>query len=418
MFLLPWFIGIFVLTIGPMIQSFYYSLTKFDVISPPQYIGLDNYKTMFTSDARFLTSLKVTIIYVFTSVPFKLAFALFVAALMNRGLRGLGFYRTLYYLPTLLGGSVAIAVLWRKMFGGSGALNRFLLLLGIEAPDWVANPKYALYSIVALSVWQFGSSMIIFLAGLKQIPQDFYEAAQVDGAGKIKQFFHITLPLLTPVIFFNLVIQLIGSFQAFTQSFIISGGQGGPMDSTLFYTLYLYMKGFTFYEMGYASAMAWVLLVIIGLFTALIFGSSKFWVHYGDGGDRMALQRQGSKLLLHIVILGLGLFMLYPILWLVSSSFKPSYLIFTDLSLWPKEVTLDNYIKGWAGIARVRFSTFFVNSFIVSALCVAGNLVSCSMAAYAFGRLDFSWKKMWFSLMLVTIMLAASCHDYSAVHLV
>ncbi|OXM87449.1 carbohydrate ABC transporter permease [Paenibacillus rigui] len=284
LFLLPWFIGLFALTVGPMINSFYYSLTKFDVMTPPEFVGLDNYKTMWTADPRYFTSLKVTFIYVFTSVPLKLAFALLVASLMNRGLRGLSFYRTLYYLPTLLGGSVAIAVLWRKIFGASGVVNKFLLLFGIHAPDWVANPDYALYSIVALSVWQFGSSMIIFLAGLKQIPMDFYEASQVDGASKIKQFFYITIPLLTPVIFFNLVIQLIGSFQAFTQSFIISGGLGGPMDSTLFYTLYLYMKGFAFYEMGYASAMAWVLLVIIGLFTAIIFGSSKFWVHYGDGG--------------------------------------------------------------------------------------------------------------------------------------
>ncbi|WP_159885069.1 carbohydrate ABC transporter permease [Paenibacillus puerhi] len=285
LFLLPWFIGLFALTIGPMLSSFYYSLTKFDVIAPPQFIGFENYRTMLTADPRFLTSLKVTFIYVFLSVPLKLVFALLVAVLMNKGLRGLGFYRTMYYLPTLLGGSVAIAVLWRKIFGGSGVVNQFLLVFGIEAPDWIANPDYALYSIVALSVWQFGSSMIIFLAGLKQIPQDFYEAAQVDGASRMRRFWHITLPLLTPVIFFNLVIQLIGSFQAFTQSFIISGGQGGPMDSTLFYTLYLYMKGFAFYEMGYASAMAWALLVIIGLFTAVLFATSRLWVHYGDGGQ-------------------------------------------------------------------------------------------------------------------------------------
>lgn len=285
LFLLPWFVGLFVFTIGPMITSFYYSLTKFDVMSPPQYIGLQNYKTMFTADPRFITSLRVTVTYVFISVPVKLTFALLIAALMNRGLRGLALYRTLYYFPTLLGGSVAIAVMWRKIFGDGGIINHFLLTaFGIEAPNWVADPRYALYSIVALSVWQFGSSMIIFLAGLKQIPQDFYEASQVDGASKIRQFFSITMPLLTPVIFFNLVIQLIGAFQAFTPSFIISGGKGGPMDATLFYTLYLYMKGFGFYEMGYASAMAWVLLIIISIFTAFVFSSSKYWVHYGDGG--------------------------------------------------------------------------------------------------------------------------------------
>ncbi|WP_339316391.1 sugar ABC transporter permease [Paenibacillus sp. FSL R10-2734] len=285
LFLLPWLIGLLALTVGPMISSVYYSLTNYDVISSPTYIGFDNYKKMFMDDPRFYTSLKVTFIYVFTSVPLKLIFALLVASLMNKGLRGLTFYRTLYYLPTLLGGSVAIAVLWRKIFGATGIVNHFLLLFfGIEAPDWIANPEYSLYTIVALSVWQFGSSMIIFLAGLKQIPQDFYEAAQVDGASKWKQFLKITIPLLTPVIFFNLIMQLISAFQAFTQSFIISGGTGGPIDSTLFYTLYLYLKGFSFYEMGYASAMAWVLLIIIAFFTFIIFSTSKSWVHYGDGG--------------------------------------------------------------------------------------------------------------------------------------
>jgi multiple sugar transport system permease protein len=171
------------------------------------------------------------------------------------------------------------------MFGGDGLLNRFLLnVFGVEAPDWISDPSYALYSIVALTVWQFGSSMIIFLAGLKQIPQDLYEAVEVDGAGKFRRFISITFPMLSPVVFFNLIIQLIGSFQAFTQSFIISKGTGGPIDSTLFYTLYLYQKGFSQFEMGYASAMAWILLVVIGLFTAVIFGTSKYWVHYADGG--------------------------------------------------------------------------------------------------------------------------------------
>ncbi|MNJ35588.1 Lactose transport system permease protein LacF [compost metagenome] len=205
---------------------------------------------------------------------------------MNKGMRGLGLYRTIYYIPTLLGGSVAISVLWRKMFGGGGVVNSFLLdYFGIQAPDWVSNPKYALSSLVALSVWQFGSSMIIFLAGLKQIPQDYYEASQIDGAGKFKQFMSITIPMLSPIILFNLIMQIISSFQAFTPAFIVSGGKGGPLDSTMFYTLYLYLKGFSFFEMGYASAMAWVLLVIIGIFTAVIFASSKHWVTYGDGGE-------------------------------------------------------------------------------------------------------------------------------------
>lgn len=285
LFLLPWLIGFFALTVGPMISSLYLSFTYYDVLSPAKWIGLDNYEKMFTDDSRLVKSLGVTFTYVFTSVPVRLAFALLIALLLNKGLRGVGFYRTVYYIPSLLGGSVAIAVLWRKIFGGNGIVNAFLLdVFGWQAPDWIANPKFALYSIVTLAAWQFGASMIIFLAGLKQIPTELYEAAQVDGAPIVQQFLKITIPLLTPVIFFNLVMGIIGAFQAFTSSFIISAGTGGPIDSTLFYTLYLYLKGFSFYEMGYASAMAWLLLVIIAIFTALTFSSSKYWVNYQDGG--------------------------------------------------------------------------------------------------------------------------------------
>ncbi|MFB9279468.1 carbohydrate ABC transporter permease [Cohnella cellulosilytica] len=286
LFLLPWLIGFIFLTFGPMVSSLYLSFTNYDMLLGARWIGLDNFRIMFFEDQRYAASLKVTLIYVLASVPLKLLFALAVAMLLNKGLRGLAFYRTVYYIPTLLGGSVAIAVLWKKMFSGNGVFNQALLtLFGYQGPDWVSNPKYAIYSIVVLSAWQFGSTMIIFLAGLKQIPHEFYEAARVDGAGRIRQFFNLTLPLLTPVLLFNIVIQMITAFQAFTQAFIISGGTGGPIDSTLFYTLYLYMKGFTLFEMGYASAMAWVLLFIIGFFTAIVFVSSKYWVNYGDGGD-------------------------------------------------------------------------------------------------------------------------------------
>ncbi|AFH62919.1 carbohydrate ABC transporter permease [Paenibacillus caseinilyticus] len=285
LFLLPWFLGTFVLTLGPMISSFYLSFTQYDLLTPAKWVGTANYENMLLEDTRYLQSLKVTLTYVFVSVPLKLGFALAVAMLLNKGLRALHFYRTLYYIPTLLGGSVAIAVLWRQMFGADGLFNLFLHgAFGIEAPDWVSDPTYSLYSIVALTVWQFGSSMVIFLAGLKQIPQDLYEAAEVDGAGKIQQFFSITVPMLSPVVFFNLVIQLIGSFQAFTQAFVVSRGTGGPIDSTLFYTLYLYQKGFSHFEMGYASAMAWILLLLIGFCTAILFGTSRYWVHYADGG--------------------------------------------------------------------------------------------------------------------------------------
>jgi multiple sugar transport system permease protein len=185
-------------------------------------------------------------------------------------------------LPSLLGGSGAVAILWKQIFGTTGLVNQFLALVGIEGPGWISDPSTALSSIILLHVWTFGSPMIIFLAGLRQIPHMYYEAAQVDGASKAAQFFRITLPLLSPIIFFNLVLQIVGAFQSFTQAFIVSGGTGGPSDSTMFFTLYLYQKGFGQFDMGYASAMAWVLLLIIGAFTAINFYASKFWVFYDD----------------------------------------------------------------------------------------------------------------------------------------
>jgi multiple sugar transport system permease protein len=204
--------------------------------------------------------------------------------LLNQKLRGVPFYRAVYYIPTLLGGSIAIAVLWRKLFEKEGLVNGVLGSLGFtNLPSWITDPKYALGPLILLSVWQFGSSMIIFLAGLKQIPEEYYDAASVDGANKVQRFFSITIPLLSPVILFNLVIQMISAFQAFTQAYIIGGGTGGVLNSTLFYTLHLYIQGWAYHEMGYASAMAWVLLLIIGALTAIVFRSSRWWVSYGAG---------------------------------------------------------------------------------------------------------------------------------------
>ncbi len=303
LFLAPWLVGLFVLTVYPMGYSLWLSFTNYDFTKPTetQWIGLGNYEKMFgsmlgvsqftalngqvmTTDPYYLQSLSVTLTYVFTSVPLKLIFALAIAMLLKQKLRGVPFYRAVYYIPTLLGGSVAIAVLWRKLFEKDGLVNGVLGALGFHnLPGWITSPQYALGTLVLLSVWQFGSSMIIFLAGLKQIPEEFYEAASVDGAGKGRQFFSITLPLLSPVILFNLVIQIIGAFQAFTQAYIIGGGKGGVLNSTLFYTLYLYIQGWTYHEMGYASAMAWVLLLIIGVITAIVFRSSGAWVNYGVG---------------------------------------------------------------------------------------------------------------------------------------
>jgi multiple sugar transport system permease protein len=282
LFLLPWFIGFFGLTIGPIITSLYLSFTDFDLLTSPEWIGAQNYIRMFTNDPKFWASMRVTMFFVIFSVPLKLAFALAVAMLLNRGMKGLPLYRALFYLPSLLGASVAIAILWRQIFARDGLVNDFLAIFGIEGPSWISNPQYSLWTLIVLSIWQFGSPMIIFLAGLRQIPQDMYEAASLDGASKWRQFYKITLPLLTPVVFFNAIIQTIEAFKSFTPAFIISGGTGNPINSTLFYTLYLYQEAFGFFRMGYASALAWVLLALVGLFTAFSFLTSKYWVHYDD----------------------------------------------------------------------------------------------------------------------------------------
>ena len=281
LFLAPWFAGLFLITVGPMVASLYLSFTDYSLLDSPSFIGFGNYIEMF-GDERLLASLRVTFVYVFVSVPIQLAVALGLALFLDRGLRGLALYRSVFYLPSLLGGSVAIAILWRRIFGNEGLINQILSWFGIEGAGWIADPRFALGTLIVLNVWTFGSPMIIFLAGLRQIPVALYEAAAIDGAGKARQFRSITVPLLTPIIFFNLVLQIIYAFQSFTQAFVVSGGTGGPVDSTLFYTLYLYKEGFTNLHMGYASAMAWLLLVIVGGLTAVNFFLSKYWVFYDD----------------------------------------------------------------------------------------------------------------------------------------
>ena len=281
-FLAPWLIGFLGLTLGPTLASLYLSFTNFALLQDPQFIGTANYQRIVTNDVKFWHSMQVTFTYVILAVPLKLAFALGLAMVLNRGIAGLPLYRALFYLPSLLGASVAIAVLWRQLFAKDGLVNVALALFGIDGPSWISDPNYSLYTLVLLSIWQFGSPMIIFLAGLRQIPPDVYEAANIDGANKMQQFIKITLPLLTPVIFFNGIVQTIDAFKAFTPAFIISEGTGGPIDSTLFYTLYLYQEGFAYFRMGYASALAWILLIIIACFTAFSFLTSRYWVHYND----------------------------------------------------------------------------------------------------------------------------------------
>lgn len=278
-FLAPWMIGLLLITAFPMAMSAYLSFTEYSLLQPPEWIGLENFQTML-GDRRLRHAFVVTFTYVLFGVPLQLAAALAIAVFLNQGMRGLPLYRSVLYLPSLMGGSVAVALLWRMVFGTEGLVNQVLAVFGIEGIGWVSDPRTALWTIILLHVWTFGAPMIIFLAGLRQIPDSYYEAARVDGASRWQLFRHITLPMMTPLIFFNLVQQIIAAFQAFTQAFIVSGGTGGPSDSTLFYTLYLYDKGFGDFQMGYASALAWVLLIIVAVFTALNFLAAKHWVFY------------------------------------------------------------------------------------------------------------------------------------------
>ncbi|KWV32169.1 ABC transporter permease [Micromonospora rifamycinica] len=285
-FLSPWLIGLMGVTAVPMLLSLWLSFTNYDILTPlseVEWVGLANYERMFTADPSYWHAVRVTLTFALVAVPLKLAAALGVAMLLNKAWRGVGLFRALFYLPSLLGGSVALAIVWVNMFNRDGAFNSFLALFGIEGLPWVSDPDWALQTLMVLAIWQFGAPMVIFLAGLKQVPTELYEAASVDGAGRWSQFWHVTLPMLSPVIFFNLVLETINGFQGFTAAFVLSNGTGGPVDSTLMYTLKLYISGFTDLEMGYASAMAWVFLIAIGLITAIFFSTGRFWVHYADG---------------------------------------------------------------------------------------------------------------------------------------
>ena len=286
LFISPFLIGFFTLTIIPILASLFLSFTNFDMLGTPKWIGTANFHRMVFEDDKFWKSLQVTFYYVVTAVPLRLIFALAVAMVLAKALSYIGVYRTLLYLPSIIGGSVSIAVMWKQLFGSDGAVNSILAVFGIHKIEWLGDPSTALWTLIVLYGWQFGSSMLIFLAGLKNIPRDYYEAAMVDGANVWQKFIGITIPLLTPVILFNLVMQMIHGFMAFTPSFIISDGQGSPLDSTLLYVLYMFRRAFVFFDMGYASAMAWVMLLIIGFFTAIIFRSSSYWVHYESEGDK------------------------------------------------------------------------------------------------------------------------------------
>ncbi len=281
-YLTPYIIGLLVFTAIPFLGSLYLSFTRYDLMSDPSWAGLANYERLFTRDRSFMKSLTVTLFYVFLTVPLKLAFALFIAAILNYKLQFINFFRTAFYVPSILGGSIAIAVLWRYIFASEGLANMALAAVGLSPVDWFGDPGNALFTITLLRCWQFGSAMVIFLAALQSIDKSLYEAAAIDGAGKVRTFFFITLPLLTPVIFFNLIMQMVQAFQEFNGPYIIT--QGGPLKSTYLLPLYIYDEAFKKFNMGYASAIAWVLFTIITVLTLVAFWSSKKWVYYA--GDK------------------------------------------------------------------------------------------------------------------------------------
>ncbi|WP_367924987.1 carbohydrate ABC transporter permease [uncultured Ruthenibacterium sp.] len=278
----PWLIGFLVLQLYPFIASFIYSFTDYNMLSEPKFVGLENYIRLFTLDPDFKKSLGVTLLYALISVPSKLIFALIVAFILNLKLKHINFFRTIYYMPSIMGGSVAISALWRLMFMKEGIINSLLGNLGIGPIDWLGTPSTALITICLLQVWQFGSSMVLFLAALKQVPVDLYEAASIDGASKFKQFFKITLPMITPIVFFNLIMQMVNSFQNFTSAFVITNG--GPLKSTYLIGMKLYNEAFKNFKMGYACAVSWIMFAIILVLTAIVFRTSDKWVYYDDGG--------------------------------------------------------------------------------------------------------------------------------------
>lgn len=279
MFVLPFVIGLLLFMVIPMATSLYYSFCDYDILSAPKFVGLLNYKKMF-EDEILIKSLGVTFFFVFVSVPLRLMFALLIALLLQRTTKMTAFYRAAYYLPSIIGGSVAVSVLWKRLFSMDGVINKLLMAIGMKEPiAWLGDTRTAIWTLIILAIWQFGSSMLIFLAALKQVPMELYESAKVDGAGSVKQFFKITLPLMTSTIFFNLIMQTITAMLAFTQCFIITQGQ--PMNSTMFYAYYMYQQSFSYYKAGYGSAMAWVMLGMVALISAILFKTKKYWVYEG-----------------------------------------------------------------------------------------------------------------------------------------
>ena len=281
-FIAPFIIGLITFTVIPFFSSLYLAFTDYDVLTPARWIGLANFQRMFFEDKYFWQSFWVTFKFALILGPIMMLVALGVALILSRKTRAIPIYRAAFYIPSLMGGSVAVALTWKQLFSYNGAINKITSYFGMEPVKWLSNPDTALGVLISLGVWQFGRSMLIFLAALKNVPQSYHEAAIVDGAGPVRRFFSIVLPMITPIFFFNLVNQTIGAFQAFNSSYLIT--QGKPLNTTLYYGVHLYIRAFTYYEMGYGSAMAWFMLLVIAAFTALIFRSSSAWVYYESEG--------------------------------------------------------------------------------------------------------------------------------------
>jgi multiple sugar transport system permease protein len=281
-FISPWLIGFLIFTVGPMLASLYFSFTDYDIVTSPRWIGLSNYINLMR-DELFWHALGVTFKFAIIALPLNLIISYLIAVLLNQNITGRNFWRTVYFLPSVIAG-VAVALLWARIFDPRyGILNPFLERFGIQGPGWLSDPQWALPALVIMSLWSVGGNIILYLAGLQGVPTDLYDAAKVDGATALQRFRHVTIPMTTPVIFFNLILGLIATFQYFTEVYVISsstGNLGGPARSTLFYNLYLYQNAFKYFHMGYASTMAWVLFVIVLVFTLLIFRSSNAWVYY------------------------------------------------------------------------------------------------------------------------------------------
>lgn len=278
LFVLPFVLGVLLFKLFPFVMSFALSFTQYDLIDPPQWIGLENYRELATGDPLFRKSLGVTLLFTGLSVPLRVGFALLIAHVLNFKLRGINFFRAAFYLPSILGGSIAVAVLWRFIFSKNGLVNLLLTQLGIEPIAWLADEHYSMWTIVLLFTWQFGSAMVIFLAALQNVPVSLYEAAECDGASKLQQFWRITVPLITPVIFFNMIMQMVHAFQEFNGPYMIT--EGGPLSSTYVLALYIYDQSFRFFNLGYGAALSWVLFALVAALSAISFWTSKYWVFY------------------------------------------------------------------------------------------------------------------------------------------